>query len=157
MLKYLNPTKLCQNLRKSVLVRTFPGAKVTDMKHYVQPTLATSPETLVLHVGTNDLSQKTTQNVLEELTSLGQAISVDSPETKLVISAIITRADNPNLATQVSEINAKLPQVCITNNWGFISHENIDGTHLNTSGVHLNKQGTVIMAQNIRNFFKHSN
>ena len=93
MLKYLNPTKLRQNLRKSVLVRTFPGAKVTDMKHYVQPTLATSPETLVRHVGTNDHSQKTTQNVLEELTSLGQAISGDSPETKLVISAIITRAD----------------------------------------------------------------
>ena len=75
------------------------------------------------------------------------------------ISAIITRADNPNLAlaTKVSEINAKLPQVCITNNWCFISHENIDGTHLNMSGVHLNKQGTAIMAQNIRNFFKHSN
>jgi lysophospholipase L1-like esterase len=68
------------------------------------------------------------------------------------ISVIITRADNPNLATKVSEINAKLPQVCITNNWGFISHENIDGTHLNTSGVHLNKQGTAIMAQTLEIF-----
>ena len=50
MLKYLNPTKLRQNLRKNVLVRTFPDAKV-------QPTLSTSPETLVLHVGTNGLMQ----------------------------------------------------------------------------------------------------
>ena len=54
-----------------------------------------------------------------------QAISVDSPETKLVISAIITRADNPNLAIKVSEINTKLSQICATNNWDFISRENI--------------------------------
>ena len=89
MLKYLNPTKLRQNLRKIVLVRTFPGAKVMDMKHYVQPTLSTSPETLVLHVGTNDLSQKSVQEVLQDLTSLGQSICTDSPTTKLVISGII--------------------------------------------------------------------
>ena len=61
------------------------------------------------------------------------------------------------LTPKVSEINAKLRQACITNNWGFISHENIGGTHLNTSGIHLNKQGTAIMAQNIKKFFKHSN
>ena len=47
------------------------------MKHYVQPTLSTSPEILVLHVSRNDLSHSTSQNVLEELTTLGQAISVD--------------------------------------------------------------------------------
>ena len=52
----------------------------------------------------------------------------------------------------MSEISTKLSQVCATNNWGFISHEDIDGTHLNSSGVHLNKQGTATMAQNIRIF-----
>ncbi len=140
MVKYLNPTKLRQNLKKSVLVRTFPGAKVVDMKHYVQPTLSTSPETLVLHVGTNDLGQKSAQDVLEDLINLGQFITTD----------------DPNLTPKVSEINAKLRQACITNNWGFISHENIGGTHLNTSGIHLNKQGTAIMAQNIKKLFKHS-
>ncbi len=126
------------------------------MKHYVQPTLSTSPETLVLHVGTNDLGQKSAQDVLEDLINLGQFITKDSPTTKLVISAIKTRTDDPNLTPKVSEINAKLRQACITNNWGFISHENIGGTHLNTSGIHLNKQGTA-MAQNIKKLFKHSN
>ena len=157
MLKYLNPNKLRQNLRKNVLVRTFPGAKVMDMKHYVQPALSTSPETLVLHVGTNDLSQKSVQEVLQDLTSLGQSICTDSPKTKLVISGIIKRTDNSNLTSKVSELNATLRQVCTTNNWSYISHENIDRTHLNTSGVHLNKQGTAIMAQNIKHFFKYSN
>ena len=157
MLKYLNSTKLRQNLRKNVLVRTFPGAKVKDMKHYVQPTLSTPPETLVLHVGTNDLSQKSVQEVLQDLTSLGQSICTDSPTTKLVISGIIKRTDNSNLTSKVSELNATLRQVCTTNNWGYISHESIDRTHLNTSGVHLNKKGTAIMAQNIKHFFKYSN
>ena len=97
------------------------------------------------------------QEVLQDLTSLGQLICTDSPTTKLVISGIIKRTDNSNLTSKVSELNATLRQVCTTNNyWGYIFHENIDRTHLNTSGVHLDKQGTAIMAQNIKNFFKYS-
>ena len=52
---------------------------------------------LVLQAGTNDLSQKSAQEVLQDLTSLGQLISTDSPITKLVISGIIKRTDNSNL------------------------------------------------------------
>ena len=133
-----------------------PGAKVMDMKHSVQPTLSTSPETLVLHVGKNDLSQKSAQEVLQDPTSLGQLISTDSPTTKLVISGILKRTDNLNLTSKVSELNATLRYVQQIIG-GHISHENIDRTHLNTSGVYLNKQGIAIMAQNIEHFFKHSN
>ena len=78
--------------------------------------------------------------MIQDLTSLGQLICTDSPTTKLVISGIIKRTDNSSLTSKVSELNATLRQVCTTNNWGYISHENIDRTHLNTSGVHLNKQ-----------------
>ena len=84
-----------------MLIRTFPGAKVADMKHYIQPTLSTSPEILLLHVGTNDLSHSTSQNVLEELTTLGQAISVDR---------------EVSVDRKLSEINTQLSQVCATDN-----------------------------------------
>ena len=80
-----------------------PDAKVMDMKHSVQPTLSTSPETLVLHVGTNDFSQKSAQEVLQDLTSLGQLISTDSPTTKLMISGITKRTDNSSLTSKASE------------------------------------------------------
>ena len=75
-----------------------------------------------------------------------------SPTTKLVISGIRKRTDNSNVTSKVSELNATLRQVCTTNNLGYISHKNVDRTHLNTSGVHLNKQGTATMAQTIKHF-----
>ncbi|CAB4023982.1 Hypothetical predicted protein, partial [Paramuricea clavata] len=40
MLKYINPSKLSKSLKQNVHVKTFPGAKVADMEHYVKPTLA---------------------------------------------------------------------------------------------------------------------
>ena len=43
------------------------------------------------------LAKKSAQDVLDDLINLGQFISKDSPTTKLVISAIITRTDDPNL------------------------------------------------------------
>lgn len=36
---------------------------------------------------------------------IGKQITEGIPKTKLAISQIITRADEPNLATKVSEVN----------------------------------------------------
>jgi hypothetical protein len=54
MLKFINPSKLRKSSKRNVLVKTFPGAKVNDMKHYVKPTTDKTPDHLILHVGTND-------------------------------------------------------------------------------------------------------
>ena len=157
MLKYINPSKLRKNSNHSVRVRTFPGARIDDMKHYVKPTLASGPDYLVLHVGTNDMKQSSPQQISGNISSLGQEIMKTLPETNLIISGVITRTDDSNLTTKVNEVNAKLSQVCSNNKWGFISHKNILANHLNLYGVHLNKQGTAIMAKNITNYLKNYN
>ena len=53
ILKYVNLAKLRKSLKQNVNVKTFPGAKVADMHHYVQTTLAYAPYYLIMHVGTN--------------------------------------------------------------------------------------------------------
>jgi hypothetical protein len=35
MIKYVNPSKLRKSIKQNVHVKTFPGAKVSDMHHYV--------------------------------------------------------------------------------------------------------------------------
>lgn len=47
---------------------SFPGATTTDMEHYLQPSLATKPKAIILHVGTNDLKDSSSaRNVAEKI------------------------------------------------------------------------------------------
>ena len=41
---------------KKVKVQSFPGATSGDMDHYLQPIISRSPDHVILHIGTNDLS-----------------------------------------------------------------------------------------------------
>ena len=154
MLKYINPSKLSKSLKQNVHVKTFPGAKVADMEHYVKPTLAHAPEYLVLHVGTNDLRQKSPRQIATSITKLGHEINANMPNTKLILSEVIVRNDDPQLMIKVKEVNSKLSQVCLSNRWDFLTHGNILVKHLNPYGVHLNKQGTSILAKNLSDFLK---
>ena len=154
MLKYINPSKLSKSLKQNVHVKTFPGAKVADMEHYVKPTLAHAPEYLVLHVGTNDLRQKSPRQIATSITKLGHEINANMPNTKLILSEVIVRNDDPQLMIKVKEVNSKLSQVCLSNRWDLLTHGNILVKHLNPYGVHLNKQGTSILAKNLSDFLK---
>jgi hypothetical protein len=154
MIKYVNPSKLRKSIKQNVHVKTFPGAKVADMHHYVKPTLKQAPEYLVLHVGTNDLKQSSPRQISTSIANLGQEIQNIAPTTKLIISEVITRNDDPQISAKVKEVNTKLLQVCKNNKWEHISHKNIVEKHLNPYGVHLNRHGTIALAKNFTDFLK---
>ena len=40
--------------RKTIKVRTFPGATINDMKFFVVPLLKKKPDKVIIHVSTND-------------------------------------------------------------------------------------------------------
>jgi hypothetical protein len=115
MIKYVNPSKLRKSIKQNVHVKTFPGAKVSDMHHYGKPTLKQAPDYLVLHVGTNDLKQSSPRQISTSLANLGQEIQTSVPTTKLIISEVIMRNDDPQISAKVKEVNSKLLQVCKNN------------------------------------------
>ena len=45
MIKFINPSKLRKSLKRNVMVKTFSGANVHDMKHYIKPTMEKNPIT----------------------------------------------------------------------------------------------------------------
>ena len=150
MLKYVSSAHL--STKANVQVKTFPGARVDDMKFYVKPTLARAPDCVILHIGTNDLKHSSSQNILNSITMLGQQIKKELPTTTLVVSEVITRNDHPNINVKIKKLNTKLSQVCSNNKWKFISHNNISTAHLNPHGLHLNRQGTIELANNFKCF-----
>ena len=157
MVKHLNPSKLRKGTKHYINVQTFSGANVADMRYYVKPAISRSPDYLLLHVGTNDLKRQTPQQIAGSISTLCQEIVKESPNTKIVLSKVITRSDDSSLDSKIKELNCKLSQVCHNNKWGVLNHTNITADHLNPYGLHLNKQGTAKLAKNIIDHFKNLN
>ncbi|CAB4020596.1 Hypothetical predicted protein [Paramuricea clavata] len=63
MLKHLNPRRIQQGIDQKISIKTFPGAGVDEMTHYVKPTLQEKPKHIILHIGTNDLQTKSPDGV----------------------------------------------------------------------------------------------
>ena len=59
MVKNIHSWKLRAALKQNVVVRSFPGAKTSDMMHYVKPAADENPDLFIIHCGTNDLRSET--------------------------------------------------------------------------------------------------
>lgn len=154
MLKHLNARKIQHGIDHKITIKTFPGAGIDEMIHYVRPTLQKKPNHVVLHVGTNDLQNKSPDALIMAINELGETITQEGNRIELTLSEVITRNDNANLVDKVNIFNKKLDDLCTEHNWGFIKHDNITKVHLNSYGLHLNQRGTSTLAGNIKQFLK---
>ena len=135
-----------------VVVKSFAGATIEDMEDYLKPIIRKRPESIILHVGTNDLKNLSPKQVAEGFANLGSQINEESPNTNIVISSIILRTDNPQLAAKATEANKLIYSLCSKNKWKFINHSSINSTCLNSRGLHLNRKGTSYIAKNLSQF-----
>lgn len=100
ILKMISPHTLKQKLNQ------IPWSATRWHDHYVQPTII--KQCTILHAGTNDITNNLPKTIMDKSWQIGKQITEGIPKTKLAISQIITRADEPNLATKVSEVNWSL-------------------------------------------------
>ena len=67
MIRHLNGWDMSKKAHKSeckLYVKSFPGGKTSCMKDYVKPSLRSTPNHFILHVGTNDLNSNQTSGVI---------------------------------------------------------------------------------------------
>ena len=57
------------------------------MKHYIVPTLATRPDEIILHIGTNDIEHSSSQQIVKGISEIGKIITEASSRIKVTISA----------------------------------------------------------------------
>ena len=152
MIKHLNPRQLQNGINCKVAIKTFSGAGIDDMFHYVRPTVSTRPDEIILHIGTNDLKNKSPETFARSVVNLGNSIKRENNEIKLTLSSIINRSDDAFLEEKVKQYNELLVDLCSTNKWDFIDNNNINHSHLNNYGLHLNRKGTGALAKNIKHY-----
>ena len=92
IIKHLQEWRL-SDTNNHVVVKSFSGATIEDMEDYLKPVIRKEPESIVLHIGTNDLNKLSPKQVADSITNLGIQINEESPKTTIVISSILLRTD----------------------------------------------------------------
>ena len=135
-------------------IKTFPGANIKHLHHYIEPTLIDDcPDAIILHIGTNDLKRAKNENqnpkeIAMKIIDIGNKCIARGVK-QVFISEILQRS-NVSLNNLVHEINEILYKLCITNNFFFIAHTNISMQHLYDE-VHLNDDGMNVLSNNFIN------
>ena len=108
------------NHRYIVKVRPFLWAKTIDMVDYIKPTKRDlNPEVYLLHVGTNDLSSKSPEQISLDILNLANSLKLDN--NTVIVSSIVP-CDDEN-KKKIDEVSIIL-ELCKANNVAITSHRN---------------------------------
>ena len=133
--------KLHSNRRRTVKVRSYPGATSEDLIYFRKPIARRQPDVIIIHVGTNNLRIKDEKEIAKNIATIKNAISQISPDTKTLISVIIQRLDkiNESLNDKVFIVNHELMQLLPKHD--LIDNNNISRDCIGNKGLHLNRLG----------------
>ena len=136
----------------NVSIKAHPGATTEDLIHYIKPIINKKPEKVIIHCGTNDIPKDI--KTIDNFKQIDDYTKVNSPETTLVLSTIITRKDVQTYDVKVDTMNERIKKFANKNNISLINHSNIDESLLNSKKLHLNKKGYSYLANNIISHLK---
>ena len=88
----------------NVKVKNYPGATSEDILDKIDNLLRLKPDCLLVHVGTNDLTNHVKKMV--------KKVNNSSPYTKLVFSSVILRKDEKDISKKIGETNQRLKNYC---------------------------------------------
>ena len=112
-------------------IKAFPGAKSTQLNHYVTPTLEEyGYDAAIIHVGINDILESKHYDELDKLPgtiikegNICQKYNIE----KIYISAILP---STRLNINIFDINKRLHDLCMKYKFEFIHHEQITNKFL---------------------------
>ena len=140
MISGLNEKKLT---RYNAKVRCFPGASIDDMYDFLKPHIKKKPTNIILHISSNDSTQKSADKIIEEIKNLKLYIESVLPKVRLYLSCPIVRTDNIRANLTLREVDLYMKSLNYS-----VKNDNIDNTCLGRKGLHLNLKGSGRLAIN---------
>ena len=132
---------------KTIVVRSSSGAVVGDFYNYLEPLMEKKPSRLIIHAGTNDSTEKDSNEILDELLQLRDYVKLRF-DIDAVISCPTIKMDSNKGKKTVQELSRKLDELKIPT----IFHKNVDEDCLEKggkfAGLHLTPKGIGRMAIN---------
>ena len=116
------------------------------MKHDIKGCLEdNSPDSIILHVGTNNLKNKeSVEDIANDTMDI--AIFIRNEKTNVFVFSLTIR--NDRLKDKERSVNSLLKRRCDKEKICFVDNTNINVGMLNNSGLHLNERGTTRLVNN---------
>ena len=126
------------------------------MDFYIKPSLKHKPDSMIIHVGTNNLRSKESSDEITD-NILKHAMDAKKKINEVAISSIVIRDDD--LYCKGKQVNNILQRKVAEYELCFIDNNNLKISDLNGSGLHLNPEGSKELEKNrlcfINNCSKH--
>ena len=84
----------------NIKTRKYPGCTTRDLKHHVIPTIEKKPSVIIIHAGTNDLTNDV--ETIANYKYIIEKIKKKSPHTKIAISLLTLRKDRKNIEKMIN-------------------------------------------------------
>ena len=130
-----------------VNVHNFPGGTSETILEELDTLVASKPDCIIIHAGTNDLNNGI--NSLNSVKKIVKKVKQASANTKVVSSSLITRKDKKDLDKKVQDTNSRLKNYCAQTNIDYIDNNNVKEEHLGNKKLHLNKRCNTVFAKNL--------
>ena len=150
MLNGIDEKRLTGNKYCDVIIQCHGGCTIECMYSHLDTVMERKPEFVLLHVGTNNCVNRTSDEVLKDLKRLKEYIERVLKSTKVYISLPTVRTDNTRANNIIRNLNIKLKKL----NYTLLDNCNINEHHLGKKGLHFNNHGTRKMASNIISLIK---
>ena len=129
-----------------VAVKSIPGARTKGVKHHIKGCLEdSSPDSVILHVGTNNLkSKESVEDIANDIMDIG--IFIRNEKTNVFVSGLTVR--NGRLNHKGKSVNSLQKRRCDKEKICFVDNTNINIGMLDNGGLHLNERGTTSLVNN---------
>ena len=134
--------------------RSFSGANVKQLNHYLEPTLIDDkPDAILIHVGTNDIvANANPKEIANNIINTGLKCRSYGVNNVFISSILVKK--NPSLNIVIRHTNDLIRDLCERNGLCYINNDIITTDYLWKDGIHLKDTGTHILSSN---FSKHMN
>ena len=111
MLNNIHPRGLSKD--SDVKVYSHPRATSDDIKHHINPSINRKPDVLIVHVGSNDITNDI--DTITNLQTIVNRVKKKASHSKLIISSLVQRRDKENMENKVTKLNNELKSFCDEN------------------------------------------
>ena len=140
MVKNIDQQKIQRAAGDQSVVHSYSGAKVDQIMTKIKNGIMKDQfETVILHVGTNDLVHKDPELVATKMDRL--ITETKSKARKVAVSSVVKRYDGRVAASSITHVNNLASNLCSQHNIVFLNNDHINKSLLNRSDLHLNQSG----------------
>lgn len=125
-----------------MMVQCFPGIRTEQLQRVMENRELGSPDTVVIHVGTNDLRRTANLDyVMGDVYNLVNKAKTKFPKSKLVLSGVLRRRDVS--WRRIGAINSRYDWIAKTLGVTFVDPNSwVENWDFGRDGVHMNRSGT---------------